>query len=30
VFQAAHAFRPLAANGRRLFLPVAEVAVLFA
>lgn len=29
-FYAAHAFRPLSADGRRLFIPVAEVAALFA
>lgn len=26
----AHAFQPLSANGRRLFIPMAEVAGLFA
>lgn len=29
-FYAAHAFRPLSADGRRLFIPMAEVARLFA
>lgn len=29
-FYAAHAFRPLSADGRRLFIPMGEVAKLFA
>ena len=29
-FYAAHGFRPLTAEGRRLFMPTAEVARLFA